>query len=300
MTDTLAAIVAREPDWNALPADARRIAGRCCDVASRRIRRRLQSIGEARIALESPELPSGPVLPGAGINRGVAALLILGGLTAGALGAWTLMRGRGPSKPGSEARLSLPIGPADSLAGAFVLSDDGSKLAFVGQQAGKNYIFLRPLAEDDAKLVPGTEGAALAGPTFSPDGRWLAFGATGTLKKVPLDGGPAIILAESAAGTSSRPAWGTDDTIVFSNPTRGLSRISAAGGQPQAVSTPDSKRAEIVHEMPWLLPDRKTLLFSVRLGTTAGSTTVVALTLATGERRELFPGVDSAWSETIS
>ena len=81
-------------------------------------------------------------------------------------------------RPGSEARLSLPIGPEDSLAGAFVLSDDGSKLAFVGQQAGKNYIFLRPLAEDDAKLVPGTEGAALAGPTFSPDGRWLAFGAT--------------------------------------------------------------------------------------------------------------------------
>ena len=85
-------------------------------------------------------------------------------------------------------------------------------------------------------------------------------------------------------------AWGADDTIVFSNPTRGLSRISAAGGQPQVVSTPDSKRAEIVHEMPWLLPDGKTLLFSVRRSTTAGSTTIVALTLATGERRELFPG----------
>ena len=96
--------------------------------------------------------------------------------------------------------------------------------------------------------------------------------------------GPMVLCPTPAA------AWGADDTIVFSNPTRGLSRIAAAGGQPQIVSTPDSKRAEIVHEMPWLLPDGKTLLFSVRRSTTAGSTTIVALTLATGERRELFPG----------
>ena len=291
MTDALSAIVAREPDWNALPADARRIAGplmrRCLEKDSRR---RLQSIGEARIALESPASPPESVVPRAGISLGVAALLVLGALSVGALGAWTLKRGTPPALSAREARLSLPIGPEDSLAGAFVLSDDGSKLAFVGQRSGKNYIFLRPLAEDDAKVVPGSEGAGLSGPTFSPDGRWLVFNATGALKKVPLDGGPAIILAESVAGTSSRPAWGADDTIVFSNPTRGLSRISAAGGQPQVVSTPDSKRAEIVHEMPWLLPDGKTLLFSVRRSTTAGSTTIVALTLATGERRELFPG----------
>jgi serine/threonine-protein kinase len=296
MTDALSAIVSREPDWKALPADAGRIAGpllrRCLEKDPRR---RLQAIGEARIALESLPPPTEVVGPQRGISTRAVALLVvgalvIGALAVGALGVWSFARGTSQPASGREARLSLPIGPNPSLAGAFVLSDDGSQLAFIGQYAGRNHIFVRRLAEDTAKLIAGTESAALVGPAFSPDGRWLVFNAMGALKKVPVGDGHAVVLAEGMIGSSSRSAWGADGTIVFSNATRGLSRIPAAGGKPEVVATPDPKNSELVYESPWLLDEGKTLLFSVRRSTMAGATTIVAKHLQTGERRDLFPG----------
>ena len=290
MTDALSAIVSRDPDWKALPADASRVVGpllrRCLE---KDVRKRLQSIGEARIILESPAKAE-PVEGRAGMRAGVAALLIVGALSAGALGTWALTRS-GSRSPvaGRQVTLSLPIGPVPSLTGAFVLSPDGTLLAFVGQRAGINRIFLRPLAQDTATAVPGTEGVALMGPTFSPDGRWLVFHTTGTLKKVPLDGGPTVTLNEGNAGTSSRPAWSPDGTIVFSNATRGLSRIAASGGEVRVVSVVEPKHAELSHEMPWFVTDG-TILFNVRRSTAAADTVIVSQNLATGERRELFPG----------
>ena len=152
-----------------------------------------------------------------------------------------------------------------------VLSPDGSQLAFVGQLLGRNQIFLRRMDSDEAIAVPGTEGAALVGPSFSPDGRWLVFTAMSTLKKVPVDGGPVTILGQDIVGGGSRPAWGVDDTIVYPPIRwRGLSGIAAGGGKPKVLTTPDLKKAELVHEMPWILPDgEKRILFSIRNSTVA-------------------------------
>jgi serine/threonine-protein kinase len=295
MTDALSAIVSREPDWTALPSDANRVVGpllrRCLE---KDLRKRLQSIGEARIALESPPSPAAaPVAVRRGITIGVAASMALTALAAGVLGTWALTRSASPPPAAKEAHLSMPIGPVPALAGGFVLSPDGTQLAFVGQRAGTNALFLRPLASDVATLVPGTEGAALVGAAFSPDGRWLVFSTAGPvrLKKVPLDGGPAVVLAEGAASTQSRPAWGADGTIVFSDATRALARVPATGGQPLVVSVLDREREEIAHEMPFLLPDGKTVLYSVRRSTSLDATEIVAQSLTTGERRVLFSGV---------
>ena len=298
MTDALSAIVSREPDWKALPRDADRAVGvllrRCLQKDPRR---RLQAIGEARIALEFA--PAAPLPDAVAQRRGlrlpIVAALVAGALAFGAMTVWILARRPRPQSMAASARLTVPIAPAESLIGGFVLSPDGSQLAFVGQLAGGNQIFVRRMDRDEASALPGTDRAALAGPMFSPDGRWLVFTATpGALKKVPVDGGPVTILGQDIAGTSSRPAWGPDDTIVFSNPERGLSRIPAAGGQAQVLTRPDTKAGEIAHEMPWFLPDAKTLLFNTRTtmgAASADSTMMVALTLATGEKRQLFPGV---------
>jgi Tol biopolymer transport system component len=297
MTDTLSQIVSREPDWTTLPEEAKRSAGallrRCLE---RDPRKRLQSIGEARIALETPAAATSAsdAIARRGVGLRLVSLLVLGALALGAAAAWVLRGRTQPQPQASAVRMSLPIAPAEDLIGAFVLSPDGSQLAFVGQLAGKNQVFVRRMDRDEATVLPGTEGASLAGPMFSPDGRWVVFTAGGTVKKAPVDGGPVVVLSQVVAGTNSRPAWGPDDTIVFANLERGLSAIPVAGGQARVLTTPDIKGAEMAHEMPWFLPDGKTLLYNVRISSgsvSSGSTRVVAMTLATGERRPLFPGV---------
>ncbi|HXG56531.1 MAG TPA: protein kinase, partial [Vicinamibacterales bacterium] len=293
MTDVLSAIVSKEPDWTLLPAatpiPVLHLLHRCLDKDPRR---RLQAIGEARIALDAPVEP--PRAANTPVRRvhpiGIAALIVLGTAIA-ALAGWGIASRRQPS-PSAPAWLSIPLAPADTLAGGFGLSPDGTQFAFVGELAGKRQIFVRRLDRDLATALGGTDNPSTVGPVFSPDGKWLAFTSVGTLKKVPVDGGPVITLAP-ASGTT-RPAWGANDVIVFTNPSSGLSRISPAGGTAEVLTTLDPAASEMAHEMPWILPDGKTLLFGVRRSAPSarsGSASIVALSLETGTRRELFPGM---------
>jgi eukaryotic-like serine/threonine-protein kinase len=59
-------------------------------------------------------------------------------------------------------------------------------------------------------------------------------------------------------------AWGHDESIVFSADERtGLSRIAAAGGSPETLTTPDPKREENGHRLPSWFPDGDGILFTV-------------------------------------
>ena len=54
VSDAVAAILTRDPDWAALPSVCRPVCGRCCGDACRRIRkRRLHHIADARLELRS-------------------------------------------------------------------------------------------------------------------------------------------------------------------------------------------------------------------------------------------------------
>ncbi len=295
VTAALSSIISREPDWNALPDAARHVEPLLRRCLEKDPRKRLQAIGEARILLEAPA-PEAPAAGRAnGVRKPVVTAIIAAAFALGAAAAWIVGRVGEPSpETAAAAWLSVPVAPAETLGGRFVLSSDGRQLAFVGQTGGKNQIFLRRLDRDAAVALPGTDESSVAGPCFSPDGRWLAFTGGGALKKVPADGGPAVVLHRSVTGGNTRPAWGPDGTIVFPNLMGGLSAIPAAGGEPRVLTSPEVKEAEVSHEMPFFLPDGKTLLFSIRRSAAAansGTLTVVALNLATGERRALFPGI---------
>src|SRR5262249_16372965 len=60
------------------------------------------------------------------------------------------------------------------------ISPDGKSLVYVALERGTQQLFLRPLDSNDAKPIAGTEGAS--GPSFSPDGQWIGFFASGKLK----------------------------------------------------------------------------------------------------------------------
>ena len=93
------------------------------------------------------------------------------------------------------------------------LSPDGSQLAFVAvAPPNPPQVWLRPISELEARVVPGTEGASSV--FWSPDGRSLAFFAGGKLKRIDLPGGPAVPLCD-VPEMSHFGTWGSNGTILF-------------------------------------------------------------------------------------
>jgi hypothetical protein len=90
----------------------------------------------------------------------------------------------------------------------FAFSPDGRTLAFVANAPGEApMLWLRPLTEVAAQLLPGTENARQ--PFWSPDNRWLGFYADGQVKKVPGAGGAVQTVAETRSDFRGG-AWGPD------------------------------------------------------------------------------------------
>ena len=160
-------------------------------------------------------------------------------------------------------RASVPLPPNAQLAAArpsIAISNDGRFLAFVASLDGVSRLHVRPVDAFETTAVKGTDAAS--GPFFSPDGQWIGFSANGRLMKVPREGGTAVVICEA---TDVRGAsWGIDGTIVFSpRLDAGLYRVSADGGVPVEVTVPSLERREKTHRFPELLPDGKTVMFTV-------------------------------------
>ena len=80
----------------------------------------------------------------------------------------------------------------------------------------------------------------------------------------------------------SGASWGENDTIVFCDRPDNIMRISAGGGFPESlVKKPDLG-------LPQILPDGKSLLFSV--GLTSADPKIMVQPLKSGEPKELLPG----------
>ena len=295
VSDTIAAVLEREPDWQALPlatpAKIRDLLRWCLQKDSQR---RLRDIGDARMeieeALAAPAIaePSAP-------SKGIRALgrrpliLSLGALLLGAaiasLATWNLKPTPSP-RPISRFTITLP--PGQQLTGldtgpAVALSPDGTHLAYVAIQGGTQQLYLREMDSVESKPIPGTEGAV--NPFFSPDGQWVGFFAGGNLKKVPVSGGAAVTLGD--ASNPHGASWGSQGMIAFT-PANGLGvqQVSDAGGTPQPL-TPLEK-GELSHLWPEFLPGGKAVLFAA--GSTAINFTnarVAVQSVGTGERRNL-------------
>ena len=163
-------------------------------------------------------------------------------------------------------QVPLPEGTQIVPANFYVrVSPDGSKLAFTtaGEMAG---IWIRDLESVEARLLPGTQGAA--GPFWSPDNKSLAFGAGNKLMRVDLSGGPPQVLGESMFLVGSG-FWTEDGEIVFGPRGAGpLQRVKAAGGVPQPVTS--LAKGEGFHALPSLLPDGRHFLYLIGAAATRG------------------------------
>jgi len=298
VSDTLAAVLRAEIEWTELPAATpsavARLLRRCLD---RDPRRRLQSIGEARVLLEDaladPTASEPDPAPGtlAGLwSPRTLALWLLAAMLAGAAATWVVI-GRTPkTAPERVLRAAISPPPQTSFGDLFALSPDGSRLAFVAidHESGSPSLWVRTLDQRDAvRLAPSENDGGR--PFWSPDGRWLAFFADGKLKRIDPNGGPPQVICD--APTARGGSWGPDDSIVFSGSFRsGLEIVSAEGGAPRELTTLDAGRGEKSHRWPVHLPDGKHLLFLAQTaegGTKDDTSRVELLDLATGSRRAL-------------
>jgi eukaryotic-like serine/threonine-protein kinase len=276
VTDTVAAILNNETDWQALPHGTpiriRSLIARCLkkDPAQR-----LRDIADGRFQIEealNDPASSASVQTPARRHREwaawIAAALILGGAL--------LLYARRPSTTSSPAdAVSFPVFPPAGtvLAGAFnttvnvpafALSPDGRALVFSAQAAGAGpVLWVRSLDQIKPRQLAGTEDAQ--DPFWSPDSRWIGFVADGKLKKVPAGGGATQVITETS--TDFRGAtWSSDDTIIFGGGRQPILSVNAAGGRPTPVTVIDVSLREGSHRNPHVLPDGRHFLYSIFSG----------------------------------
>jgi len=284
VTDTLAAVTTENPDWNALPHG---LSPKVLDFLKNCLRKdpalRLRNIGEFRSAVEEmPATEAAPqpaeppaVLPAPlPVSSAAPAGLLTWKLIAGfavlafvaCLGALIMLR---PHKTQLAPMVAyIPPSPGTSFrsfgfgAGPVAVSPNGAKLAFTAtDQQGVTRIWVRPLADDRATSVPGTENAAL--PFWSPDGKSLGFVADGALKTVDLVNGGVQIL--SRASYQSRGAWSQDGIILFEMSRGGpIYRIPEAGGT--ATFATNLQKDDPGDTQPAFLPDGKHFLYVALAG----------------------------------
>jgi Tol biopolymer transport system component len=301
---TLADVIRAEIDWTRLPGTTprviRHLLERCLD---RDPRRRLRDIGEARIEIERQLEQSAsaarsaplPIVRPAGWRQRAPWLTagIVAGMLAAAGGAALLRpapsgstRLRVDTKLANEA-MWTQIGPALDF------SPDGSRVAFITGGETRRQLNVRILDQlDSARIAEGsgTENSPYH-PFFSPDSTWIGFATSAELRKVPVSGGTSLTICK--VNRSRGATWLPDNRIVFTpSPDSGLFSVSAAGGEPRALTTLDKSKKEATHRWPQALPGGEAVLFTSHTQSVGNfdNATIEAVNLKTGARTVVYNG----------
>ncbi|MEO8049422.1 MAG: winged helix-turn-helix domain-containing protein [Acidobacteriota bacterium] len=169
--------------------------------------------------------------------------------------------------PREERAVSFLIIPPDLVstpdADSIAVSPDGNRIVFIGVGAdGAKQLWMRSLGSLTADVIPGTE--LVNGAFWSPDGRSVAFFASGKLKKVDVQSGAAQAICDTPDARSAG-TWGPNDTILFETTERPeIYTVAASGGVPKAVTRLNSSNHEVHHSAPQFLPDGRHFIYFVQ------------------------------------
>jgi WD40 repeat protein len=248
-SDAIARILEREPDLDKLPPSTplkvRELLRRCL---RKKRTERLHDIADARIEIDEILAdPAGAATvdaahAGASLRArwGIALALLAAGIVVGAAAGRLAFRGDVDSAPGASrgpfrSHIVLPeellpdTGSVNHLGTPLpflALTRDGSELVYVATTEGVSRLVRRSMDSYEAIPIPGTDGAT--SPTFSPDGRWVAFLTPTELRKVPLDGGEPVVLCEAHVSFSA--TWSDDGHVYFNHHEAQLARVDEDGG----------------------------------------------------------------------
>jgi eukaryotic-like serine/threonine-protein kinase len=281
-SDSLAAVLEREPDMAILPAGTpsgvRSLVRHCLEKDPKR---RLRDIADARLALvdalnQSSDGRSG--LQAAALSKGVFARVrgvwLLAGLAIAASAviiASGFLRRASSTDPPRRTITSVVLPRGMRLGGAdlqsqasqsrFAISPDGRQLALVASdESGRVRLWLRDLGSARVQPLPQTDDASF--PFWSPDSDAIGFVAAGKLKAIRLSDAAPITV--NGVGFQMG-AWNRDDRILLAPaPSSPLFVVPASGGALAPVTSLDSASGEVQHGRPAFLPDgRRFLYFSI-------------------------------------
>jgi len=295
-SETLAAVMMKEPDWDRLPVDLPstldNVVRRCLEKDPQE---RIRDIGDVRLAMKGVFDTGGalseeaPVLSDQRIwqRPSVVATVALIALFSTGLSMWSVFqRPQAVSRGLTRFPIMLESGDRFSSAGRRVLavSPDGRYVVYQANQQ----LYLRSMDQMEATPIRGTtESGGGRSATFSPDNQWIAFQHQGLIKKVAVTGGAPLALGE--AGNPYGMSWANGDMIFFGQGPSGLWRVPAAGGTSELiVAVEEGEQAQ----SPQLLPGGEWLLFTLRTSSASAwdESQIVVQSLETDERRVLING----------
>ena len=280
ISDVLAAVITKEPDWALLPKSTplpiQRLIYRCLQ---KDLRQRLQAIGDARVVIEETMagVEAGDAIFGERSTTAIPegrrprvqralpwAVGILIGATLAGLTVWRALNSPTPALQAISASIDAPAGSSFRFVGfesGFALSPDGQRLAYIAaNREGRTALWVRPLDSPIAQPLQGTEGAA--SPFWSPDSKFIGFFSGGQLKKVEASGGSPATICEASLFRGIGGTWSQEGDILFGSwSDHPIYRVSEKGGTPVAVTQLDTARKERTHRWPYFLPDGRHFLY---------------------------------------
>ena len=264
VTEVLAAVLTREPDWAALPEttsdNIRRLLRRCLQKDPKR---RLRDIADARIELEDSTFVSPPLRPPTGRWPTSARwTLWTAALLLAALAYFSVKRATSLEATPPLARVQR-LTDLTGLEESPALSPDGRQVAFTAGANGKRQVFIQLLA-GGAPFQLTREDADHQSPRWTPDSSSLVYfspatpgNRQGTLWEIPALGGPPrrVIDSVGAADVS------LDRRLTFFQLTNQSLRLVTAPLDATTVSVVAVFKPDSYFLYPRWSPDRKWIAF---------------------------------------
>jgi serine/threonine protein kinase len=211
VSDTIAAVLTKQPDLTKVPKRVRHLLDRCL---AKDPKRRLRDIAEWSELLDMEQA----LLPATASKTPWIVAGIFAGMFGLAVAGLALMyfREKAAQTPVVRSTIQPPENATFSPAiGASILpavSPDGRRIAFAAHtRDGKTQLWIRSLDSVGAQPLAGTDDASL--PFWSPDGKSIGFFAKGKLNRIDANGGPVLALAD--VGLGSGGSWSSAGVIVF-------------------------------------------------------------------------------------
>jgi|CXWL01.1.fsa_nt_gi serine/threonine protein kinase len=266
VSDVLASVLTREPDWGLLPTGGsgalRHVLARCL---AKDPKQRFHSVADVRLDLEETlrnPRSDGAVMfdrahsPGMSRRERIAWGLLAASV---AVTGFAMSQQWGESERGVPPTLRVSILPAEiSEVGVPAISPDGRRVAYPARRSdGMPLIWVRDLDKSLPRALEGTEGGNRL--FWSPDSKRVGFVVGDVLKHISADGGP---VKEIARRVGVGAAWSADDVILFQGKGGDIRRINASGGEDKAATIIQAPDWE--HAFPSMLPDGRHFLFTAK------------------------------------